>query len=239
MIEIREFDTFGKAELGWLSARHHFSFGEYTDPQRMNWGALRVWNDDTIQPGKGFERHGHRDMEIITFVRSGAITHRDHLGNEGRTVAGDIQVMSAGQGIFHEEFNREDTITQIFQIWILPAQPGGTPYWETRQFPQSDRANQLIALASGRADKDANALPIRQDAALLGAFIKPGGCVVHKLDKGRLAYAAVSSGTASINDMHAPERSGVAIRDQSEISIAVPKTATAPAEIILVDIPPA
>lgn len=120
MIELRPFDSLGGANHGWLDAKHHFSFADYHDPARVNWGNLRVWNDDTIAPQTGFPPHSHRDMEIITYVREGAITHEDSLGNKGRTEAGDVQVMSAGTGVRHSEYNREDVTTKIFQIWIIP-----------------------------------------------------------------------------------------------------------------------
>jgi redox-sensitive bicupin YhaK (pirin superfamily) len=150
MIEIKNFDRLGRFDNDWLSARYHFSFANYYDPGRMGLGPLRVWNDDTIQPGTGFDLHGHRDMEIITYVRRGAITHQDHLGNQGRTEAGDVQVMSAGSGIMHAEFNQEDDTTQIFQIWIEPAVHGVAPRWETRSFPKAGREGRLVPLASGR-----------------------------------------------------------------------------------------
>ena len=124
MIELRPFNGLGGENHGWLDAKHHFSFANYHDPARMGWGALRVWNDDTIQPNSGFPPHPHRNMEIITYVRKGAITHEDNLGNKGRTEAGDVQVMSAGSGIVHSEANLEDEATQIFQIWILPTRAG-------------------------------------------------------------------------------------------------------------------
>ena len=142
MVEVRTFETLGGFENDWLQARHHFSFGHYYDPQRLGHGALLVWNDDTIQPGRGFDLHGHRDMEIITYVRRGAISHGDHLGNRGRTLAGDVQVMHAGTGIMHEEYNREDEITQIFQIWIEPAELGVEPGWATREFPKTSRSGE-------------------------------------------------------------------------------------------------
>lgn len=125
MIEVRPFASLGAADHGWLDAHHHFSFADYHDPARTNWGRLRVWNDDTIGPRAGFPPHPHRDMEIITYVRTGAITHKDSLGNEGRTGAGDVQAMSAGTGIVHSEFNLEDEATTLFQIWILPDERGG------------------------------------------------------------------------------------------------------------------
>ena len=138
--EIRPFETLGAANHGWLDAHHHFSFGSYHDHTRMIWGAIRVWNDDLITPQSGFPPHPHADMEIITYVRTGAITHKDSLGNEGRTAAGDVQVMSAGSGIRHAEFNQENEPTTIFQIWIMPNRTGGTPSWGAKPFPKGDRS---------------------------------------------------------------------------------------------------
>jgi len=162
MIEVRPFSSLGHAHHGWLNARHHFSFAEYQDPQRVNWGRLRVWNDDEIAAGSGFPPHPHSDMEIITYVREGAITHQDHLGNQGRTEAGDVQVMSAGTGIQHAEYNREDVTSSIFQIWILPDRHGHAPSWGTRSFPKGERAGQFVVLASGVAS-DPDALPMADD----------------------------------------------------------------------------
>jgi quercetin 2,3-dioxygenase len=163
MIEVRPFADLGGANHGWLDAKHHFSFGGYHDPAHMNWGNLRVWNDDTIAPQTGFPPHPHRDMEIITYVREGAITHEDSLGNKGRTEAGDVQVMSAGSGVRHSEYNLEDVTTKIFQIWIVPTRNGDAPSWGARHFPKGDRAGHFITLASGY-ENDNEALPIRTDA---------------------------------------------------------------------------
>ncbi|NMW24467.1 pirin family protein, partial [Rhodanobacter denitrificans] len=140
MIERRPFDSLGGADHGWLNAKHHFSFAGYNDPGRMGWGALRVWNDDTIAPQTGFPPHPHADMEIITYVREGAISHKDSLGNEGRTEAGDVQVMSAGSGITHAEYNLENETTRIFQIWIIPDGHGEPPAWGARPFPKGERS---------------------------------------------------------------------------------------------------
>ena len=152
MIDVRKLETLGGADHGWLDAKHHFSFANYYDPDRMGWGPLRVWNDDRIEAGTGFPPHPHRDMEIITYVRKGAITHRDHMNNEGRTVAGDVQVMSAGKGVEHAEWNLEPEDTTLFQIWIEPREKGIRPRWEAATFPKEDRKNQLVQLASGKAD---------------------------------------------------------------------------------------
>ena len=158
MIEVRPFAGLGAADHGWLDARHHFAFADYHDPARTNWGQLRVWNDDTIAPKSGFPPHPHRDMEIITYVRKGAITHQDSLGNTGRTEAGDVQVMSAGSGVTHSEYNLEDEATQIFQIWIIPDERGGQPSWGARPFPKDDRDGQFVTLASGM-EGDSGSLP--------------------------------------------------------------------------------
>ena len=177
MIEVRPFASLGHAHHGWLNARHHFSFAEYQDPQRVNWGRLRVWNDDEIAAGSGFPPHPHHDMEIITYVREGAITHRDNLSNQGRTEAGDVQVMSAGTGIAHSEYNLEDVTTKIFQIWIIPDQQGEAPAWGAKPFPRGERAGQFVVLASGH-DSDADAL--RQARA---AEIGQIGDIVDTLDR--------------------------------------------------------
>src|SRR3954467_10631967 len=151
MIEVRPHDGLGGANHGWLDTRHHFSFADYHDPQRMHWGALRVWNDDEIAPKSGFPPHPHANMEIITYVRQGAITHQDSLGNRGRTEAGDVQVMSAGTGIRHSEYNLKPAKTRIFQIWIEPTTTGGQPTWGAKPFPKSDRSGKLVTIASGIA----------------------------------------------------------------------------------------
>lgn len=232
MIDVRPFGSLGRFNIDWLAARHHFSFGHYNDPKRMGVGALRVWNDDTIQPGTGFDPHPHRDMEIITYVRKGAITHRDRLGNEGRTEAGDVQVMSAGTGIVHAEYNLEDEPTQIFQIWIIPSATGFAPRWEARQFPKDDRAGELVVLASGRAGDD-GALKINQDAAVLGATVRAGQSVTHRLGAGRNAYLVASTGSITVNGTPANARDGVAVSGEDAIEIR----ALEDAEIVLVDVP--
>jgi quercetin 2,3-dioxygenase len=231
MIEKRPFDSLGRADFSWLKAKHHFSFGHYHNPQRVHWGALRVWNDDIIAPGTGFDPHSHADMEIITYVREGAITHKDSLGNEGRTEAGDVQVMSAGAGITHAEYNRESVDTKIFQIWILPKERGGKPFWAARQFPKDDRDGHFVVLASGVAGDDA--APIRQDARVLGATVKAGGSATYALAPGRYAYLALAKGTAEVNGVALGERDGAAIVDEPEIVV----TASADAEVVLVDAP--
>ncbi|MEI7038093.1 pirin family protein [Fulvimonas yonginensis] len=232
MIERRPFDSLGKAEHGWLSARHHFSFAGYHDPSRMGWGALRVWNDDTIAPRTGFPPHPHADMEIVTYVREGAISHRDNLGNEGRTAAGDVQVMSAGTGITHAEYNLEPGPTRIFQIWIIPDREGGAPDWGARPFPTGERAGRFVALASGLPG-DADALPLRAQARVLGATLQAGRTTEYALGPGRYAYLVPARGSVELNGMRLDARDGAAVRDEPVLRV----NALEDAELVLVDVP--
>jgi redox-sensitive bicupin YhaK (pirin superfamily) len=230
MIDVRPFARLGGANHGWLNAKHHFSFASYMDPARMGWGALRVWNDDEIAGGTGFPPHPHADMEIITYVRDGAISHEDSLGNEGRTVAGDVQVMSAGTGIRHAEYNAESETTRIFQIWIIPDARGGTPSWGARPFPKGDRSGRFVVLASGR-EGDADALPIRADARVLGATVKAGETIEYALDPERHAYLVPALGSIEVNGARVDARDGAAIREESLLAIK----ALTDTEIVLVD----
>ena len=230
MIDVRSFDSLGAFRTDWLNAKHHFSFGGYHDPKRMGWGNLRVWNDDEIQPKTGFPPHPHQEMEIITYVREGAITHEDSLGNKGRTVAGDVQVMSAGAGVRHAEYNQEDELTRIFQIWILPDERGGTPYWHARAFPRDERSGEFVVLASGRKG-DEDALPIRADARVLGASVPAGERVSYALEPGRHAYLGLAKGAVTVNGVDVNARDGAAIKDVETITV----TASEDAEIVLVD----
>ena len=231
MIEHRPHDSLGAANHGWLDTKYHFSFSGYHDPSRVHWGALRVWNDDRIAPNSGFPPHGHSDMEIITYVRSGAITHRDSMGNEGRTEAGDVQVMSAGTGVQHSEWNAEDAECTLFQLWIIPDEQGGKPGWGARQFPKGDRAGQFVTLASGQ-DDTGDALPIRADASVLGATVKAGASVTYRpKDAGRHLYLVPATGRITVNGTEANARDGLAITDEAEIMI----TAHEDSELVLVD----
>lgn len=231
MIEVRKFDTLGGADHGWLNAKHHFSFADYYDPGRVQWGNLRVWNDDIIQPKTGFPPHPHANMEIITYVRKGAITHRDSLGNMGRTEAGDVQVMSAGTGITHSEVNAEDEATTLFQIWILPDEAGGKPQWGAQPFPKGDRAGKFVTLASGIAG-DEGALPIRAQARVVGATLKAGESATYSLGKDRKAYLVPAIGQVEIDGQTIDARDGAAIRDLDEVRVR----AVEDSEVVLVDV---
>ena len=232
MIELRPYNQLESADHGWLKAKHHFPFGEFADPTRMGWGTLRVWNDDEIAPNTGFPSHPHANMEIITYVREGAITHKDSLGNEGRTEAGDVQVMSAGSGIRHAEYNLEQGPTRIFQIWITPKNRGGSPAWGSQPFPKGDRSGRLVTLASG-FHRDTDALPIRAHARVLGATLKAGESVDYALGAKRHGYLVPATGAVEVNGTRMDARDGAAIKDAAVIKI----TAIDDSELVLVDTP--
>ena len=230
MIDIRPFNSLGHADHGWLNARHHFSFADYHDPQRMAWGAIRVWNDDEIGARSGFPPHPHSDMEIITYVRQGAITHQDSLGNKGRTEAGDVQVMSAGTGVRHAEYNLEDETTTLFQIWVQTDRRGAPPSWGAKQFPKSDRAGSFVTLASG-FDEDADALRINAAARVMGATLKAGESAELTLDPTRHVYLVPVNGGLEVNGVRAEARDGVAVTGEEKVTLrAIDDT-----EIVLVD----
>lgn len=232
MITVTPFEQLGRFRNAWLNARHHFSFGSYFDPDRLGWGALRVWNDDEIQPGTGFDLHPHRDMEIVTYVRQGAITHRDNLGNVGQTTAGNVQVMSAGTGIIHAEHNLGAEPVRLFQIWIQPNRRGVAPRWETREFPKHAEDMALRLLASGRAG-DEGAMRIHQDAAVLGARLAAGETVTYATTGGRCLYVVATDAALAINGVAVPARAGAAIAEESVLKIS----AEGQTDVVLVDVP--
>lgn len=231
MLLLRSKETLDHADCGWLKARHHFIVSASGNPANAPLGALVVWNDDEIAPGTGFGRHSHADMEIVTYVRQGTVTHQDSAGNLGRTVAGDVQVMSAGTGIAHSEHNRDDSPLKLFQIWLRPRQRGGTPRWDTRKFPKADRAGRLIELASGDP-KSAEALMIRADASVLGATLLARTTLTHTPSAQlRHTYLVPAQGAILVNGQRVAVGDGLAAIDEPELTI----TAIEDAEFILVD----
>jgi redox-sensitive bicupin YhaK (pirin superfamily) len=229
MLQLRSKGTLDHGDRGWLKARHHFVVWADGNKANRALGALVVWNDDEIAPGMGFGRHSHADMEIVTYVRQGAVTHEDSTGNVGRTVAGDVQVMSAGTGISHSEYNRDEDPLKLFQIWLLPRRPGGKPRWDSRKFPKVDRSRRLIELASGEP-KNADTLLIRADARVLGATLLAGAALTHAPTH-RHAYLAPSQGTVLVNGQRVAVGDGIAAIDEPELTI----TAEENAEFILVE----
>jgi hypothetical protein len=230
MIERRPFPDLLSSDHGWLQAKHHFSFMEPDD----GWGALRIWNDDQIAVGAGFAPHPHQDMEIITYVREGAISHRDSMSNAGRTAAGDVQVMSAGSGIRHSETNRETGVTRLFQIWIRPDVLGGPPAWGSKPFPKADRAGHFVVLASG-LEGDTDALPIRSRSRVLGATLLKGQTVDYAPDAWRYLYLVSAEGALTVNGVALATGDGVAIKEERALTLS----ALEDCEIVLVDAPEA
>lgn len=227
----------GHADHGWLDARHHFSFARYWNPERTHFGSLRVINDDKIKAGAGFPPHGHDNMEIITYVRSGAITHRDSLGNEGRTGAGDVQVMSAGRGVTHSEYNLEDIDTTLYQIWISPNQENVAPRWDTKAFPEKNVTDQLSLLVSGQPEHEGQgALFIHQDAAIYGGRMKAGTRIVQHIKHHAYILASYGEIDISIADQTSVSLSrgdGLEISDAPSCVI----TSRTDAEILVIDVP--
>jgi len=227
-VEVRLFASLGQANHGWLNARHHFSFASYFEPSRMSWGAIRVWNDDEIAARSGFPPHPHLDMEIITYVRTGAITHQDSMGNTGRTEAGDVQVMAAGTGVTHAEYNLEDETTTLFQIWIETDRPGAAPSWGAKSFPKGERAGAFVTLASGDGAEDS--LRINADARVLGATLRAGERAVVETGAERHVYL-VPSAAVRVNGVEAAARDGVAVTGSGRVEVE----ALADVEVVLVE----
>ena len=210
------------------NAKHHFSFANYYDPQKLSHGELMVVNDDRIAPHTGFDTHPHRDMEIITYVRRGAISHQDDRGNKGRTPAGSIQVMSAGTGIFHSEYNLEDEETSLYQIWIKPAHIGVAPRWETAEFPKTPVLNKLQLVVSGDGIAP---LQMQQNARIFVGCLNKDTKIEHPI-QGK-AYLLISEGDVIVKDLPAHKSDGVAVSDEVSVNI----TAMSDAEVLIIDVP--
>ena len=223
MISIRRADDRGQAQFGWLDSRHTFSFGHYHDNRFMGFGPLRVINDDRVTPGAGFDTHGHRDMEIVTYVLEGALEHKDSLGTGSVIRPGDVQRMSAGTGILHSEFNHSKTEPVHFlQIWILPDRAGIEPGYEQKAFAESDRRDRLALLAS-RDGRDGS-VTVHQDIDLLGGLLSPGTVVEHRLGEGRVAWLHVAEGAATVNGEWLETGDGLAVRDETLLTIEAADT---------------
>ncbi|MFZ4762765.1 MAG: pirin family protein [Alphaproteobacteria bacterium] len=233
MVTIYPYSALGHANHGWLDARHHFSFAGYRNPQRLGFGRLLVINDDTIAAGRGFASHPHDNMEIITYVRAGAITHQDSLGNKGRTAAGDVQVMSAGTGVRHSEFNHETIATTLYQIWIEPNRVNVEPRWEAREFPKEVISHGgLPILVSGQEQHvGQGALFIYQDAAIYGGKLVAGASINQVIK--HQAYILASLGSITINGNTLQQGDGAEITDTKNVTIK----AEGDAEILLIDVP--
>jgi len=232
MISVIKYKVLGGADHGWLKAKHHFSFASYYNPKRMGFGAIRVINDDIIKAKKGFDPHQHNDMEIITYVRSGAITHTDNHNNEGRTEAGDIQVMSAGSGVIHSEYNLEDKETNIYQIWIIPNKIGVKPRWEAKQFPKDPVKDKLNLLVSGFGKNyKEGTLGIYQDAYVYGGKINKDDQIIYNIK--HQAYLLCSYGKITLDDQVLEKGDAAEILDIKEFVIK----ANDDCEVLVIDAP--
>lgn len=229
-LRVQRFDQLGEVKGSWLHARHHFSFGHYYNPERMGFGTLRVVNDDRIKANKGFEMHPHRDMEIITYVRKGSVHHKDSLGNEGATSHGEVQVMSAGTGVFHSEHSDPAEDTTLYQIWIEPNELGVAPRWRQARFPTDAVTDTLPLLVSGRPNHAGKGgLFIHADAALFGGRLNTGTKVTQPVSS--QAYLLVSAGKVDVEGIALNEGDALEIEDYQQISIV----AGTDSEVVLID----
>ncbi|MCC6672087.1 MAG: pirin family protein [Planctomycetes bacterium] len=231
MLRLRRSEERGHADHGWLVSRHTFSFADYHDPRHMGFGSLRVINEDRVAPGKGFHTHGHRDMEILSYVVSGAIAHEDSMGNGSTIRPGDVQRMSAGTGVLHSEFNPSPSEPLHFlQIWIVPEARGIAPGYEQRHFAPQERRGRL-RLVGSRDGRDAS-VRIHQDAALYASLLAPGEVVTHRFAPGRQGWLQVVKGRLDAGGTALAEGDGLSIRDVGELRVA----AAAESEFLLFDL---
>jgi redox-sensitive bicupin YhaK (pirin superfamily) len=217
VLQLRSRDEVGSADAGWLRARRHFAIGPYGNPAHKPVGNLIVLNDDQIAPHTGFELHHHANVEIVTYVHNGTITHRDDQGNVGTIRAGDVQAMSAGTGILHSERNDDDSPARLFQMWFRPKVSGGAPEWGNKPFPKADRAGSIVLLVSGRNAE--GALPIRADAEVSGAMLLAATETTYAFDRGDVGYLVAATGELEVNGVSVLAREGLVIKNESEIVI--------------------
>jgi redox-sensitive bicupin YhaK (pirin superfamily) len=231
MIRIRKAAERGHFDHGWLDTYHTFSFADYHDPAHMGFRSLRVMNDDRVQPGEGFGMHGHRDMEIVTYVLDGALAHKDSMGNGSIIRAGELQRMTAGTGVRHSEFNPSETEwVHLYQIWLLPERKGLEPSYGQLAVSEEDKRGRfrLVASPNGAADS----LTIHQDARLYLASLSQGEAVAHKIERGRAAWLQVLRGSVNVLANHLAAGDGVAVTDESALAVQ----ATVPSEVLLFDL---
>lgn len=228
MITIRKSADRGHARHGWLDSRHTFSFAEYHDPRHMGFGPLRVINEDRVEPSKGFATHSHRDMEIVSYVLDGALEHRDSMGTGSVIRPGDVQMMRAGTGVTHSEFNHSATAPVHFlQIWVLPDRQALEPAYAQASFPVEQRRNKLKLVAS--SDGRDGSLQISQDFAMYASVLDAGATVSHELAPGRSAWVQMASGRARIHGKEIAEGDGAAVTDENVLEIQ----ADSPTELLL------
>lgn len=223
-----------KNDMDWLTTYHHFSFADYYNPEKMNFGPLRVFNDDIVQPGTGFDFHQHRDMEIITYLIEGELEHKDNQGNHGVIYPGEVQRMTAGSGILHSEFNHsQEKPLRLLQMWVFANKKGLQPSWEQKKFTKDERVNKLVPVVTSENKRDVDALRIHQDATFYLSMLTTGGQVEHALNTGRKAYLFVIYGAIKLNGNLMQTRDAAMIEKENNLEIKADK----PTEIILIDLP--
>ncbi len=231
MIKVRKADKRGHFDFGWLNTYHTFSFGDYYDPAHMGFRSLRVINEDMVAPGRGFPRHGHRDMEIFTYILQGGLQHRDSMGNGSIIRPGDVQRMSAGTGVTHSESNpSSDELVHLLQIWILPGKEGIEPDYEEKKFPAEEKLNRLRLIIS--PDGSDGAVRINQDAQVYASVLDQDAEVAHQLGSGRHAWIQVAAGSITVNGIELNQGDGAAVSEESELTIS----AREQAELLLFDL---
>lgn len=231
MITIRKAEERGHFDFGWLNTYHSFSFGDYYDPKHTRFRTLRVINEDFVQPGHGFPTHGHRDMEIVTYILQGALEHRDSMGTGSIIRRGDAQRMSAGTGVTHSEANPSpDEPVHLLQIWIFPSDQNIQPEYEEKKFSDDEKRNRLRLIVS--PDGSDGSVKIHQDARIFASLLDDGEEVVHSLEAGRSAWLQVAAGSVKLNDVALKQGDGAAVSQESQLSV----TAEGPAEVLLFDL---
>ena len=231
MIKIRKAEERGHFDFGWLNTYHTFSFGDYYDPSQMAFRSLRVINEDVVAPGRGFPTHGHRDMEIVTYIISGELEHRDSMGSGSIIRRGDAQRMSAGTGVRHSEANpSKDAPVHLLQIWIMPEREGLPPEYEEKRFADEEKQNRLRLIVS--PDGGDGAVRIHQDARIYASVLDEGKSVNHQIQTGRSAWLQVAGGAVEVNGTKLKHGDGAAISQESQITIA----AGEPSEVLLFDL---
>ena len=232
MLNVRKSNERGGANFGWLDSKHTFSFGHYHDPKHMGFGPLRVINEDKVQPGRGFDSHGHRDMEIISYVLDGALEHKDSMGNGSVLRYGDVQIMSAGSGVVHSEYNHSKTEgVHFLQIWIMPNVAGAEPRYEEKHFDTADKTGKLRLIASH--DGREGSVSIRQDAALYATILDGEDTVEHALASARQAYVHVIRGQVTVNGVALAGGDALKVTGEEAVTLAQ----AAGAEVLLFDLP--
>jgi len=234
MLQVIKADEHYKGQHDWLTTYHHFSFGEYHNPEKMNFGPLRVFNDDIIQPGTGFDFHAHSNMEIVTYLIEGELEHRDNFGNRGIIRPGEVQRMSAGTGIMHAEYNHsKEKPLRLLQMWVLANKKDLKPSWEQRRFTKEQQTNTLLPIVVPESSDSEDALKIHQDATFYLSTISPQSTIQHVINDGRMAYIFVINGEVEINGKPLQTRDAVMIENEKTVSIVAQRQA----ELIVIDLP--